>query len=398
MSNEADTCRKYVVPKLAQAGWEDPPHSIAEQRAFTDGRIVVTGNKVRRRKQKRADYLLRYNRDLTLAVVEAKASYKSAGDGMQQAKEYSEMLGLKFAYSTNGGGSSSSTIRLASKTSLMRFTPDQLWSRLRSHEGIGDGKVEERFFDPLGPQLWKDAPVLSGDRHQSSCSVDIEGKDANIAHDGDGGRERPSSLIKSAGSSGTQAGIGPGISTGRRSSISQIGNVLIDDPKDKTFGKFGDARWKIEKGEAKKSRDIYFSTYQSIAKRRAKARPLQRVSQDFFDLTMKVDERHRGSARDDSNWREILEYFEPAYQLGMTATPLRKDNRDTHRYFGKPVYEAEPLRQGIEDGFLAPYRVHRVVTEYDAEGWRPTRGRSTVTAVRSPTGFTAPRTSRGSSP
>ena len=97
MSNEADTCRKYVVPELVQAGWEDPPHSIAEQRAFTDGRIVVTGNKVRRRRQKRADYLLRYTRDLTLAVVEAKAGYKSAGDGMQQAKEYAEMLGLKFA-------------------------------------------------------------------------------------------------------------------------------------------------------------------------------------------------------------------------------------------------------------------------------------------------------------
>jgi type I restriction enzyme, R subunit len=149
-------------------------------------------------------------------------------------------------------------------------------------------------------------------------------------------------------------------------------NILIDDPKDKIFAPFGDARWKIENGEANKSREMYFAIYQAIAKDERRPGLYKEYPPDFFDLII-VDECHRGSARDDSNWREILEYFEPAYQLGMTATPLREDNRDTYAYFGKPLYTYS-LRQGIEDGFLAPYRVHRVITAYDAAGWRPSQG------------------------
>jgi type I restriction enzyme R subunit len=149
-------------------------------------------------------------------------------------------------------------------------------------------------------------------------------------------------------------------------------NILIDDPKDKDFAPFGDARWKIENGVANKSREIYFSTYQSIAKDERRPGLYREYAPDFFDLVI-IDECHRGSARDESNWREILEYFKPAYQLGMTATPLREDNRDTYRYFGNPIYTYS-LRQGIDDGFLAPYRVHRVITTYDAAGWRPSKG------------------------
>lgn len=148
-------------------------------------------------------------------------------------------------------------------------------------------------------------------------------------------------------------------------------NVLVDDPKDKTFASMGDARWKIQ-GEAVKSREVYFSTYQSIAKDERRPGLYRQYPKDFFDLII-VDECHRGSAKDESNWREILEYFEPAYQIGMTATPLREDNRDTYRYFGNPVYTYS-LKHGIEDGFLAPYRVHRVVSSVDATGWRPTKG------------------------
>jgi type I site-specific restriction endonuclease len=148
-------------------------------------------------------------------------------------------------------------------------------------------------------------------------------------------------------------------------------NVLLDVPKDQTFAPFGDARWKIE-GEAIKSREMYFSTYQGIAQDERRPGLYQDFPRDFFDLII-VDECHRGSARSDSSWREILEYFEPAFQLGMTATPLREDNRDTYAYFGNPLYTYS-LKQGIEDGFLAPYRVHRIVSTVDAAGWRPTRG------------------------
>ena len=151
-------------------------------------------------------------------------------------------------------------------------------------------------------------------------------------------------------------------------------NILVDQPKDGIFAAFGDARYKIESGEVVKSREMYFAIYQALAEDERRAGLFKAFRPDFFDLII-VDECHRGSARDDSSWRSILEYFEPAYQLGMTATPLREDNRDTYLYFGNPLYQYS-LRQGIEDGFLAPYRVHRVVTEWDATGWRPSQGRT----------------------
>ena len=148
-------------------------------------------------------------------------------------------------------------------------------------------------------------------------------------------------------------------------------NFLVDDPKDKIFAPFGEARWKIEGGKVVHSRELYFATYQSIAKDERRPGLYKEFARDFFDLII-VDECHRGSAKEDSNWREILEYFQPAYQLGMTATPLRDENRDTYLYFGNPVYTYS-LKQGIDDGFLAPYRVHRIVTQWDAAGWRPSK-------------------------
>lgn len=139
MSTEADTCRKYILPKLNQAGWDNEPHSFTEQRTFTDGRIVVVGDKVRRRPQKRADYLLRYTRDFTIAVVEAKADYKSPADGLQQAKDYAEILGLKFAYSTNGHGIVEFDYLTGRERELGTFpSPEELWSRLCTTQGLSD--------------------------------------------------------------------------------------------------------------------------------------------------------------------------------------------------------------------------------------------------------------------
>lgn len=146
-------------------------------------------------------------------------------------------------------------------------------------------------------------------------------------------------------------------------------NILVDQPKDGIFAAFGDARHKIDSGEIVKSRQMYFAIYQALAEDERRLGLFKSYPADFFDLVI-VDECHRGSARDDSSWRLILEYFAPAYQLGMTATPKREDNRDSYQYFGNPIYQYS-LRQGIDDGFLAPYRVHRVVTEWDAAGWRP---------------------------
>jgi type I restriction enzyme R subunit len=369
--NEADTCRKYVLPKLIQAGWDNEPHSFTEQRTFTDGRIVLAGSKVSRRPQKRADYLLRHTRDFMIAVVEAKPTYKSPGDGLQQAKDYAEILGLHFAYSTNGESIVEFDYLTGQERRLNSFpTPDELWKRLRTKQGLTDDISANRLLTPSYHLSGKTPRYYQEIAINRAAQAILQGK-------------RRILLTMATGTGKTLVAFqicwklwsARWNRTGeyRKPKILYLAdrNILVDDPKDKDFPPFGDARWKIENGEANKSREMYFAIYQAIAKDERRPGLYREYSPDFFDLII-VDECHRGSARDESNWREILEYFEPAYQLGMTATPFREDNRDTYRYFGNPIYQYS-LRQGIDDGFLAPYRVHRVVTTYDAAGWRPSK-------------------------
>jgi type I restriction enzyme R subunit len=372
MLTEADTCRKYVLPKLKAAGWDDDPHSMAEQRTFTDGRIVVVGDTIRRRTPKRADYLLRYTRDFLIAVVEAKAAYKTAGDGLQQAKDYAEILGLKFAYATNGHEVLEFDFLTGKETAIEQFpTPDELWARLRAAEGLQDEETAKRLLSPayhlsgLTPRYYQEIAI-----NRTIQSI-LTGRKRILLTMATGTGKTPVAFQicwKLWNAKWTSNG------EDRKPRILYLAdrNILIDDPKDKTFAPFGDARWKIENGDARKSREMYFAIYQAIAKDEARPGLYKEYRPDFFDLVI-VDECHRGSSREESNWREILEYFSPAFQLGMTATPLREDNRDTYTYFGNPIYTYS-LRQGIADGFLAPYRVHRVVTNYDATGWRPSKG------------------------
>jgi type I restriction enzyme R subunit len=366
MATEADTCRKFVLPKLYAAGWSDD--QISEQRTFTDGRIMVAGTKAWRRPQKRADYLLRYRADLMLAVVEAKASHRNPRDGLQQAKDYAQVLDVKFAYATNGRGIVEHDFLTGKEADLYAFPrPDELWKRLQATIGLKGEDQEQRFLAPTLPVVGKSLryyqeiainrvtrAILAGRRRVLLNMATGTGKTDVAFHicwklwstrwNRSGEPRRPRILFLSDRS------------------------ILVDDPKDKQFAPFGEARWKIQ-GEVIKSREMYFATYQAVAKDERRPGLYREFSPEFFDLIV-VDECHRGSAREESNWREILEYFKPAYQLGMTATPLREDNRDTYAYFGSPVY-AYSLRQGIDDGFLAPYRVHRIVTDVDATGWRP---------------------------
>lgn len=370
MITEADTCRKYVLPKLYAAGWNDD--QISEQKSFTDGRIVVVGAKARRRPAKRADYLLRYARDFMLAVVEAKTAYKLPGDGLQQAKEYAAVLGLKFAYSTNGHGIVEFDFTTGKERHLEAFPkPAELWRRFRDSEKIQDEETANKLLAPANAAIGK------GQRYYQEIAINrvvqavLQGKKRILLTMATGtGKTAVAFQIcwKLWNMRWNRSG------EHRRPKILYLAdrNILIDDPKDKMFTTFGDARWKIENGEINKGREIYFAIYQAIAKDERRPGLYKEYAKDFFDLII-VDECHRGSAKDDSNWREILRYFQPAFQLGMTATPLRKENRDTYRYFGNPVYTYS-LRQGIEDGFLAPYRVHRIVSEWDAAGWRPSKG------------------------
>lgn len=371
MTTEADTCRKFVVPKLQSAGWDSDPHSIAEQRSITDGRIVPVGKGFIRKPPKRVDYLLRYTRDFPLAVVEAKASYKAATDGLQQAKNYAEMLGLKFAYATNGPEIIEFDYFSGVESNISAYpTPTELWQRYQKGAGLSDESAASRLLTPSNHTVGK------GERYYQQIAI-------NRALEAILSGKRRLLLTMATGTGKTVVAFqlcwklwnGRWNRTGeyRRPRLLYLAdrNILVDQPKDGIFAAFQDARHKIEGGEVVQSREMYFAIYQAMAEDERRAGLFRSYPPDFFDLII-IDECHRGSARDDSSWRTILEYFEPAYQLGLTATPLREDNRDTYRYFGNPIYEYS-LRQGIDDGFLAPYRVHRVITEWDAAGWRPSK-------------------------
>ncbi len=371
MSNEADTCRKYVTPKLVATGWDDEPHSFTEQRTFTDGRIVPIGNRVFRKPGKRADYLLRYTRDFLIAVVEAKPDYKNPGDGLQQAKEYAEILGLKFAYSTNGHGIIEFDYLMGEERELETFpSPGELWQRLRKADKLDDEATASRLLTPYYHQPGRITRYYQEIAINKTVESILQGKHRILLTmaTGTGKTEVAFQICWKLWSSRWNRD-----GEFRRPKILYLAdrNILVDDPKDKTFSPMGDARWKIENGVVNMGREMYFAIYQALAKDERRPGLYKEYSRDFFDLVI-VDECHRGSAKDESNWREILEYFQPAFQLGMTATPMREDNRDTYRYFGNPLYTYS-LRQGIDDGFLAPYRVHRVVTHWDAAGWRPSK-------------------------
>ena len=368
---EADTCRKFVVPRLQRAGWDDPPHAIDEQRTFTDGRVIFVRGEARRGRQKRADYLLRYRPDFPIAVVEAKARYKGASDGLQQARDYAETLGLKFAYATNGTEVIEFDYTTGVERSVSEFPgPEELWRRLREAEAITDDRVADTLLTPSHPDRTRPLRYYQETSVNRAVKALLQGRRRVLLTlcTGAGKTAVAFQICWKLWKADWNAGGG-----GRKPKILFLAdrNVLVDDPMAKDFLPFGDARHKIGGGVAVKSRDMYFAIYQAIARDENRPGLYRDYPRDFFDLVV-VDECHRGSARDDSNWREILEWFEPAYQLGMTATPLRQDNADTYAYFGGPLYEYS-LAQGIDDGFLAPYRVHRVITDYDAAGWRPTK-------------------------
>jgi len=365
---EADTCRKYVLPRLYEAGWTDD--QISEQKYFTDGRVVPVGRGHVRKPGKRADYLLRYRPGFPIAVVEAKAAYKKPGDGMQQAMEYVEILGLKFAYATNGHGIEEYDFITGRQTSLHGFpSPEELWQRWRFDQGLTRDTETDGLLFPFNRELRNPDGTVKRPRYYQEIAI------RRAVQAITQGQKRI--LITMATGTG-KTFVAMQIvwklwKTRRKRRVLYLAdrNILVDQAKDRTFTPFGDALHKIQRRPIK-SREIYFAIYQAIADREGQPGLYRRYPPDFFDLII-VDECHRGSARDESNWRQILEYFHPATQVGMTATPKHDDNVDTYRYFGSPI-TVYSLAQGIEDGFLAPYRVRRVVTDVDDVGWRPDPG------------------------
>lgn len=366
--SEADICRIYVTPALKAAGWTD--EQIREQVTFTDGRIIPAGQSHTRKSGKRADYILRYIPDFPIAVVEAKDDEHTPGDGLQQAMEYAEILGLRFAYSTNGQGIVEHDYTTGAERSVMAFpSPDELWRRLRGELGLTDDKDASDALFPFHHEVGGKRP-----RYYQEIAIN-RAVQAVIR-----GQQRVL-LTMATGTGKTFVAfqvVWKLWKARRKTRILFLAdrNVLVDQAKDRTFTPLGDAVTKLQ-GRALKSREVYFAIYQAIADRTDQSGAVRRglfrkYPPDFFDLII-VDECHRGSANEEGSWRQILEYFEPAAQIGMTATPKRVDNVDTYAYFGDPIYTYS-LKTGIDDGFLAPYRVLRVVPSVDATGWRPTQG------------------------
>jgi type I restriction enzyme, R subunit len=366
---EADTCRDFILPRLNDAGWQG--EQIVEEHYFTDGRIVPTLRGHRREPGKRADYLLEIDPGFPVAVVEAKRLYRLPSDGLQQGMRYAEILKLPFVYASNGRGIVEHDYDTGRQRELDAFpSPDELLKRYRAWQGLSE-EVTEELVLPFNRDLRTPGGGVKEPRYYQVIAIN---RAVAAALNGD----KRMLLTLATGTGKTFVALqvvwklwSSKWKDERKPRILYLAdrNILVDQPIAREFVPvFGrDAVWKV-RGRAKTGREIFFALYQAIAEGGG-AGIFRDYPPDYFDLII-VDECHRGSARDESSWRGILEHFSPATQLGMTATPLRDENVDTYRYFGNPLYEYS-LAQGIEDGFLAPYRVRRVVLSPDAEGWRP---------------------------
>lgn len=368
--SERDICTKHITPALLSAGWN--LHSqIREEVGFTAGRVHVQGKIIRRGEQKRADYVLYYKPNIPIAIIEAKDNNHSVGDGMQQGLGYAETLDIPFVFSSNGDGfleydPTQSNGVLEREIPMDAFpSPDELWRRYKIHKGIVEEESEKIALAPY----YIDDPRREPRYYQKNAvnrTVEAVAK----------GQKRLL-LVMATGTGKTYTAfqiIYRLYKAGRAKRILFLAdrNILVDQTKIGDFKHFGDKMTKITNRTVDKSFEIYLSLYQAITGTTEEKKIFKEFSPDFFDLIV-IDEAHRGSAAEDSQWREILDYFTSAVQVGLTATPKETKYVSNISYFGEPVYTYS-LKQGIDDGFLAPYKVIRFSLDRDVEGWRPYEG------------------------
>lgn len=373
---ETDTCRDYVLPRLRAAGWNED--QIQEQFRITDGQILTIGSKHRRGTPLRADYVLEYRPGVPIAVVEAKREYAIPGKGLQQAKNYAQRLDIPFSYSTNGTGIVEDDRHTGLEDdSLQGFPrPEDLWLRYLVWKGIADDAVADGLTLPLNRSLTNPDGTIKEPRYYQLTAI-------NRSIQAIMGGEKRLLLTMATGTGKTFVAMqivaklwASDTSPDRNPRILYLADrkVLIDQPQQNYFTQaFGEGPiWRL-RGSAKAGREIYFALYQALGDKGEDPNGIFReFAPDYFDLII-VDECHRGSARQTSSWRRILEHFSPATQLGMTATPKREETIDTYEYFGEPLLSYS-LAEGIADGFLAPYSVRRVILSPDAHGWSPDAG------------------------
>lgn len=371
---EADIRTKFITPAIAGEGgskW-NVMTQILEERYFTKGRVIVRGKLTTRGEAKKADYILFYKSNIPLAVVEAKDNNHSVGAGMQQALEYAEILDLPFAYSSNGDaflehdrtGNGSFVER---EIPLNQFpSPEELWRRYRSWKGYTADQ------EAVAIQDYYDDGSAKSPRYYQLVAI-------NRTVDAIARGENRILLVMATGTGKTYTAfqiIWRLWKAGAKKRILFLvdRNILADQTKTNDFKPFGQAMTKITNRTVDKAFEIYLSLYQAVTGTDEEQNIYKQFSPDFFDLVV-VDECHRGSAADDAAWRKVLEYFSTAAQIGLTATPKETTSVSNIEYFGDPIYTYS-LRQGISDGFLAPYKVVRIGIDKDLEGWRPEIGKT----------------------
>jgi len=365
--SERDICTKFINPALKKASW-NMKQQVREEISFTDGRIIVQGKLTTRGKRKRADYILYYKPYYPIAIIEAKDNKKPVGSGMQQALEYADILQIPFVFTSNGDSFvfHDRTNSTEKEISLDNFpSPNELWEKYLAYRNIDEQESKEI----VEQEYYVDTSGMSPRYYQQNAinrTVEAISKGQNrillVMATGTGKTYTAFNIIWRLWKAGVK----------KRILFLADRNALLNQTKNGDFSPFGnDIMHIIKNRKIDKSYQIYFALYQGLTSNEESKNAYKEFSRDFFDLVI-IDECHRGSASEASAWREVLDYFSSATQIGLTATPKETKDVSNISYFGDPVYTYS-LKQGIADGFLAPYKVVRVSTTVD-EGWRPTAG------------------------
>lgn len=367
--SERDICTKFITPAIEQAGW-DIKKQVREEVSFTKGRIIVRGKLHSRGESRRADFILYHQANLPIAVIEAKDNKHAIGSGMQQALGYAEALDVPFVFSSNGDGflfhdRSRTGQQIETELTLEQFpSPAELWQRYCQWKGlVGDApeKVQAPYYDDGSGRMPRYYQTNAINRTVEAVA---RGQDRIL-------------LVMATGTGKTYTAFQIIWRLWKSKQKKRIlfladRNILVDQTKSNDFKPFGPAMTKIARRQIDTSYEIYLSLYQAVTGAEEEMNVYKQFSRDFFDLIV-IDECHRGSAAEDAAWREILDYFSKATHIGLTATPKETKEVSNITYFGEPVY-SYTLKQGIEDGFLAPYKVVRIDFDKDLQGWRPPKG------------------------
>ncbi|GAB4287781.1 MAG: DEAD/DEAH box helicase family protein [Marinilabiliales bacterium] len=367
--SEADIKAKFITPALLKAGWDEQTQ-IGREVYFTDGRIYVKGKITARGKRKFADYILFYKPNVPIAIIEAKDNKHSVKSGIQQALGYASILDVPCVFSSNGDGfyfhdKTATYGKIERELSLDEFpSPQELWEKYKKYRGIETQEVEkiakqDYYQDGSGkkPRYYQQIAI--------NRTIEAVAKGQKriilVMATGTGKTYTAFQIIYRLWKSGAKKRI---LFLADRTS-------LIDQTARKDFAPFKDAMTIIKHKQIDTAYNIYLALYQGLSDSKSED-AYKQFSPDFFDLVI-IDECHRGSAKEDSKWREILEYFNKATHIGLTATPKETTEVSNIEYFGDPIYTYS-LKQGIDDGFLAPYKVVKITLDIDAEGWRPPKG------------------------